>query len=128
MAKSPSSPLSLFRLKNSGPTKMLGLNLTAPAVIAFIAYLILALVIILPFDFPVQDQETGQETVIKYDFTQRLIVLLLMAIPIALSVYSINCMMAGNCVLWSYVVSIVTVFWIILFIITAIAYTIGQKK
>ena len=120
MAKSP------FNIKNVVPSKMMGLTLTAPAAIAFVAYLILALVIILPFDFPVTDQETGKEVVVKYDFAQRLIVLLLMAIPIALSVYSINCMMAGNCVLWSYVVSSVTVFWIILFVITAVAYSMKK--
>jgi len=94
-----------------------------PAIIALVAYIILALVIILPFEFPVTDQETGKDYIVKYDFAQRLIVLLLMSIPIALSVYTINCMIAGNCLLWSWVVSFLTVFWVILFIITAIVYT-----
>ena len=103
-----------------------GMNLTMPAVIAFVAYIVLALVIILPMEFPVVDQETGKDYIVKYDFSQRLIVLLLMTIPIALSVYTINCMMAGNCVLWSYVVSVITAFWVILFVITAIVYSMKK--
>lgn len=106
--------------------KFLGLNMTMPAVIAFVAYIILAFVIILPFEFPITDEATGKQYIVKYDFTQRLIVLLLMLIPIALSVYTINCMMAGNCKVWSYVVSIMTVFWIALFVITAFVYTMKK--
>jgi len=108
-------------------TMVLGLELTTPAVIAFIAYVVLALVIILPFEFPVTDQATGEDYIVKYDFTQRLVVLLLMTIPIALSVYTIQCMMAGNCVLWSYVVSIITAFWVLLFLMTAIVYSLKGR-
>lgn len=103
-----------------------GMNLTMPAVIAFVAYIVLALVIIMPFNLPVVDQETGKDYIVEYDFSQRLIVLLLMSIPIILSVYTINCMMAGNCVLWSYVVSVITAFWVILFVITAIVYSMKK--
>jgi hypothetical protein len=106
-------------------SKIMGLSLTTPAVIAFLAYITLAVVIMLPFEFPVTD-ETGKEYIVKYDFAQRLVVLLLMSIPIALSVYTINCMISGNCVLWSYVVSIISVFWVALFIITALLYTMKK--
>ena len=107
--------------------KFLGLTLTTPAIIALIAYLILAFVIVMPFEFPAVD-DYGNEVIIKYDSAQRLSVLFLMSIPIALSVYTINCMMAGNCLVWSYVVSILTVFWIGLFIITAFVYTLNKPK
>ncbi len=103
-----------------------GLTLTTPAIIAFVAYVVLALVIILPFEFPVVDQDTGKEYIVKYDFAQRLVILIIMTIPIALSVYTINCMMAGNCVLWSYVVSVITAFWVGLFIITAVVYSMKK--
>ena len=109
-------------------TPMMGFELTMPAMIALVAYLIMALVIILPFEFPVVDQETGKEYIVKYDLGQRIVVLLLMTIPIALSVYTINCMMAGQCMVWSYVVSLVTVFWVALFIISAVLYTLNPKK
>lgn len=104
----------------------LGFSLTMPAVIAFVAYLVLAFVIIMPFEFPVTDEATGESYIVKYDFAQRLIILLLMLIPIALSIYTINCMMAGNCKVWSYVVSVLTVFWIGLFVVTAVIYTMRK--
>jgi hypothetical protein len=110
----------------SMPKSFLGFNLSTPAIIAFVAYLILAFVIIMPFEFPIVDENTGKEYIVKYDFAQRLIVLLLMAIPIALSIYTIHCMMAGNCTVWSYVVSILTVFWVGLFVVTAFLYTLRK--
>jgi len=105
---------------------MMGFSLTTPAVIAFIAYAILALVIILPFEFPVTDERTGETHIVKYNLTERFVALLLLIVPTALSVYTINCMMAGNCVLWSYVVSFVSVFWVVLFIISALIYTLRK--
>lgn len=123
MVKSASPPSINVAQKYS---QMMGLTLTAPAAIALIAYLIFGLVVILPFDIPMTDQETGKDYIVKYDFVQRFIVVLLMAIPIALSIYSINCMVAGNCLLWSYVVSTITVFWILMFIVTAVAFTIKK--
>jgi hypothetical protein len=118
MAKSK-SPVTL----PSKETMMLGFSLTTPALVAFIAYAILALVIILPFEFPVTDERTGEVYIVKYNLMERFIALVLLAIPTALSVYTINCMMVGKCVLWSYVVSLVSVFWVVLFIISAIIYT-----
>lgn len=100
-----------------------GLKLYAPAFIAAVAYIILIVTVLLPFEFPAYDEATGQEYIVKYDLGQRLISLLLMTIPIALSIYTINCMIAGNCWIWSYVVSIVTVIWVAIFVITAFMYT-----
>jgi len=118
--------LKRFTSASTKTTTIFGMTITTPAVMALIAYIVLAFVIVLPFEFPVTDQETGQEYIVKYDFAQRLIVLLLMLIPIALSVYTINCMMAGNCILWSYVVSFLSVFWVVLFVIMAVIYTMKQ--
>ena len=106
----------------------LGFNLYTPAVIAAVAYIIMALVVILPFDYPLYDEVTDKEVVLKYDFTQRLIILLLSAIPVVLSIYSINCMMGGQCVVWSYVVAIVTVIYITIFVITALMYTFQRQN
>jgi hypothetical protein len=104
----------------------LGFKLYTPTIIAFIGYIILALTVLLPFEYPVYDDSTDSTYIVKYDVWQRLVMLMLMSIPIALSVYSINCMMAGQCVMWSYVVSIVTLIWIALFVITAAYYTFGK--
>lgn len=104
----------------------LGFQITMPAIIAFVAYLVLAFVIIMPFDFPAVD-DNGNEYIVKYDLAQRLLILVLMAIPIALSIYTINCMMVGSCTLWSYVTAILSVFWIAMFVITAFIYTIKKQ-
>jgi hypothetical protein len=107
---------------------VMGMKISTPAIISLIAYIVLALVIILPFEFPVTDERTGEVVVVKYDIVERLIVLLLLLIPVALSVYTINCMMSGNCVLWSYIISLISVFWVILFVISAFVYTMRKSK
>lgn len=112
-----------MKMLKTNASSFMGMKITTPAIIALVSYIILALIIVLPFEFPVYDERTGQDIIIKYDLSQRLIILLLMSIPVALSVYSINCMLAGNCVLWSYIVSFLVVFWVVLFVITAILYT-----
>lgn len=103
-------------------------RLSTPASIALVAYVIMAAVILLPFEFPVYDERTQKQYVVKYDFWQRVVMLLLMLIPLALSVYSINCMMVGNCEIWSYVVSLISVFWVAIFVLMAFFYTFSSKK
>lgn len=111
-----------------GPKPLAGFMLQAPAYIAALAYVVMVVTILLPFEFPTVDEVTGEEYVVKYDFGQRLIALLLMTIPIVLSIYTINCMITGNCMVWSYVVAGVTVLWVAMFVITAILYTFKSKK
>lgn len=100
--------------------------LSTPAVITLIAYIILALIIILPFEIPVKDDQTGQILVLKYNFVERLLVLLLMTLPIALSVYSINCMVVGNCELLSYLLAFLTVIWVAIMVVMAFLYTFSR--
>jgi hypothetical protein len=111
----------------TSPKQLMGLTLQAPAYVAALAYLILVVVILLPFEFPAYDEVTGQEYVVKYDIAQRLIALLLMTIPIALSIYTINCMVAGSCFIWSWVVAVITVIWVLIFVITAFMYTLKKN-
>jgi hypothetical protein len=120
-------PAMLTKPTLTGEGSFIGFQLQAPAYIAALAYLILVITILLPFEFPAYDEATGQEYIVKYDLGQRLIALLLMTIPIALSIYTINCMMAGNCVIWSYVVAVVTVIWVAIFVITALMYTFRKR-
>lgn len=109
-------------------TPIMGFKLTTPALIAFIAYIILALVIVLPFEIPITNEYTKEVVIIKYNIKERLIALLLLLVPTALSIYTINCMIAGKCVVWTYVVSIVSVFWVILFVTSALIYTFNKTK
>lgn len=124
MRTSMPSPSNLM---SKSPKSFVGFSLQAPAYIAAVAYAIMVVIILLPFEFPAYDEVTGEEYIVKYDIGQRLIALLLMTIPIALSIYTINCMVTGNCMLWSYVVAIVTVIWVAIFVITALMYTFRKK-
>jgi hypothetical protein len=130
---SKKSTLKINKKKSSdskikSPSKFLGFNLYTPTIIAFIGYIILAITIVLPFEYPVYDEINDTTYIVKYDFSQRILMLLLMTIPIVLSIYSINCMMGGNCVLWSYVVSIVTIIWVAIFVVSAIVYTFHNRS
>ena len=96
--------------------------LTRPAVIAAIAYVLLGLMVLLPFNTSwtvVQGESTSGDPVVvqqQQSFAYRLMLLLVMLIPIGLSIYSINCMMVGKCVVWSYIQAIVIAVWVLLFV------------
>jgi hypothetical protein len=100
--------------------KQIPFNLTRPAYIAAVAYLIMAVVILLPFNVSNTVQPEFQELSTGYVFTQRLFIVLLMLIPIALSVYSLNCFVVGKCLTWSYINAAIVVIWVILFVIASV--------
>lgn len=98
-------------------------GLTTPAIIAGVAYIVVALTIILPFKIPLQDNN-GDIYILPYNLIQRLLVLVMLTIPTILSVYSLNCMMVGHCDILSSVVSGLTVLWAIMFVVVAYMYTL----
>jgi hypothetical protein len=85
-----------------------------PTTIAAIAYLIMAIVILLPLN--IGEYDPNYESGRKFDFGYRLLLLVILLIPIGLSLYSINCMVAGKCVIWSYINSVAICLWVILFL------------
>jgi uncharacterized membrane protein (DUF485 family) len=91
-------------------------NLSRPAFIAAVAYMVMAFVILLPFDLSVE----GETQPKGYVFTQRLFMLALLLIPIGLSVYSINCYVVGNCMTWSYINAILVVLWVLMFVLATV--------
>ena len=95
-------------------------NLSRPAYLAAIAYMIMALVILLPFNVSSGMQSELQELSSGYVFTQRLFIVVLMLIPICLSIYSINCFVVGKCVTWGYIHASVIIAWVLLFVIGAV--------
>lgn len=99
-------------------------GMSTPAVIAAVAYIIVALTIILPFKIPVTNDQ-GDTVILPYNITQRLLILLILTIPTFLSVYSLNCMMVGQCVIWSNIVAALTVLWAIMFVALAYMYSIA---
>lgn len=97
-------------------------DITRPAIIASIAYLILGFMILLPFPVnstPLDDDRRPA----KYNFGYRVLVLIIMLIPIGLSIYSINCMMVGRCVVWSYIQAIAIALWVMLFVVATLLST-----
>lgn len=94
-------------------------ELSKPALLAAISYLILGLVILLPFNIGGTDPVYGQELG-SYNLARRLLIVLIMLIPMGLSIYSINCMMVGKCFIWSWVNALGIAVWVLLFLIAAV--------
>jgi hypothetical protein len=88
--------------------------------IAAFSYLVMAFVILLPLNNTTYTLTDTSPTSFKQTFAYRLLILLILLIPIGLSVYSINCMMVGKCVVWSYVQAVFIVLWVILFVVAAL--------
>lgn len=88
-----------------------GIRLTSPAVVTLIGYAILVFIVLLPVDMYTFDDKSDQYVKQKYSFGYRVLVALLLLFPFLLSVYSVNCMMVGDCELWSWVVALLTLLW-----------------
>lgn len=102
-------------------------QISSPAYAALMAYVILVITVLLPIEYQYQDACSNELRTKKYVLGDRILIIVMMTLPIALSVYSINCMMVGECVALSWVVSLVTVFWVAVFVITAFMYTFRNK-
>lgn len=97
--------------------------LTKPAILASISYLILAFMILLPLGV-VSNEELGEK---RYNFSHRLLIVIIMLIPIGLSIYSINCMVVGGCSIWAWIQGIALAFWVLLFILVSLMSRDQQK-
>ena len=100
-----------------------GLRITPPAIVTLVGYAILVFIVLLPVDMYTYDDKTQQHVKRQYSFAYRLLVALLLLFPFLLSVYAVNCMMVGNCVIFSWVVALLTLLWAI--IITVTTFTSG---
>lgn len=89
----------------------LPMNLSRPAFLAAISYMIMAFTIILPFN--IGDQ-------VPYSLGYRFLLLLIVLVPILLSIYSVNCMYVGKCYAWSWVNGVVIAVWVMLFVLAAL--------
>lgn len=92
--------------------------MTAPAIVTLVGYAVLVFIVLLPVDMYMYNRETGSMVKQDYSFGHRAIIVLLMIFPFILSVYSVQCMMVGNCKLWSWIVAIFTLLWAILVTVT----------
>lgn len=95
--------------------------MSKPAIVTLIGYALLVFIVMLPIDMYMHDKETGAPVKQEYNFGHRLLLSLLMIFPFILSVYSVNCMMVGNCELWSWIVALFTLIWAIMITVTTFA-------
>jgi hypothetical protein len=95
-----------------------GLTLTAPALVSLIGYAILILICLLPLDMYTWSEKDGKYVKQQYSFWYRLVIVLLLLFPFLLSVYSVNCMVVGNCRLWSWILALLTLLWAIVITVT----------
>lgn len=95
--------------------------MTTPAIVTMIGYAIIVFLILLPIDMYMYDSDVDGEVKQQYNFGHRVLMVVLLLFPIVISIYSVNCMIVGNCVLWSWVVALSTLLWAIL--ITVVAFS-----
>lgn len=101
-----------------------GVKLSNPAYAVAVGYLIVLVVILLPFNISnVVDPELAAELSPKYNLTERLFIILLMLVPFGLSVYSINCFVVGKCVTWSWINTVIILLWVVLFVLGAVFFS-----
>jgi len=92
------------------------------AAVAVLGYIILGVVVLLPYDMYVQDEETDSQEKRPYNAGSRILLLILLLFPFALGVYTINCMVVGGCQVWSWIVALATLLWAAIVIVSAITY------
>lgn len=102
-------------------TKVLSVPMTTPAIVTLVCYAIIIFIVLLPIDMFVYSRASGEYVKSEYDFGYRVLLSLLLLFPFLLSVYSVNCMMVGNCTLWSWIVTFLTVIWAVLITVTTFA-------
>jgi hypothetical protein len=84
-------------------------KLTTQAQYALFGYILVLIAIFLPAK-PTSPEETAR----GYDLSNRLMAFIILLLPIALSVYTINCLVAGQCSIWSWVNAILVFVWSLL--------------
>lgn len=99
-----------------------GLTLTTPGVIALVGYLLLGFVVLMPFDMYTYDEQSNKYVKTGYSFGQRCLLLLILCLPFFLAIYSVNCMMVGNCKVWSWIVAGATLLWAVIVVLTTLYY------
>lgn len=98
--------------------------LSTPAYIASVAYLVMLIVILFtPSSVIMQGDPHNKPPTLS----SKIINVVLLLIPVALSVYSINCFVVGGCVVWSWINAISILLWVLLFVL-AIILSAKQSK
>jgi hypothetical protein len=79
--------------------------LSTPAYMTLLAYLLVAAALFIPWGRVEGDEDGG------YHLKERVYSLLMMIIPVVLTVYTVNCMVVGQCYVWSWFHVILIALW-----------------
>jgi len=93
-------------------------SLSKQAFIALLSYIIVIVALFLPLH-PSNNKDL-ENTTNKYNLNNRIVAALILLIPIGLSVYTINCLVVGKCLTWSWINAIVVAIWSILILSSSI--------
>jgi hypothetical protein len=98
------------------------MDLATPTYIASVAYLVLVLVIIFAPASTLMHVNGADDAIDQRPSTlsSKLISVVLLFIPIALSIYSINCYVVGGCVVWSWINAISILLWVLLLVLVVV--------
>jgi cytochrome bd-type quinol oxidase subunit 2 len=96
--------------------------MTPPAIVALIGYIIMAIVVLLPYDMYVYDETQHRHIKRPYNFASRVLILAMLLFPFILGIYSVNCMVVGDCKVWSWIIALATLLWACIVIISSIVY------
>ncbi len=95
------------------------MELATPTYIASVAYLVLVLVIIFaPASKMMHINGANDEN--SSTLSSKLVSVVLLLIPIAFSIYSINCFVVGGCVVWSWINAISILLWVLLLVLVIV--------
>lgn len=83
------------------------LGLSTQALTALVGYVIVAVALFIPMKSDPNHPK-------PYNVGSRLLVLAVMLIPTTLSIYTINCLVQGECSVWSWINSILVFVWSLL--------------
>ena len=106
---------------SSSSSALNGLRISSPAIVALVGYAVLIFIVLLPVDMYVYDDKQGQYVRRRYSFGYRVLIAMLLLLPFLLSVYSVNCMVVGDCILWSWIVAILTLLWAVLIVVATLS-------
>ena len=113
-------------MAKTGMHSLMGATLSTPGLVTLIGYAILMVLVLLPVNMQTYNEKTGEYVQQPYSFTSRLLIVLLLLFPFLLSVYSVNCMVVGDCNLWSWVVALLTLLWAV--VVAVGSFSVGSFK
>jgi hypothetical protein len=104
---------NLYTYNNFSIVKIynMSIKLSTPATIVAIAFVCMAVIILLPRDMKVYDEQQDNIVLVPYNLKKRLLVLVLLAFPMLVHTYAINCLVVGNCKLFAYILSGLILLW-----------------